>query len=304
MFSGFTIGMLGITIMGWIYKSDPIKRGNAELKFVTFMAQACVAAYSGVVRYHGVLPSKKSNQIFVANHTTMNDVLLLLQLRPFCFVGQSHKAPFVKYIQNVVLSSLKCIWFDWKVKHDRELVKRQLRKHISDINNPRLLLFPEGTCVNNEFCVQFKRGAFSLGDEVEVCPVAIKYNKLFSDPYWVRRDQPFYMNVLELMSSWAVVADVWFLPPQKRKVEETIDQFALRVKSSIAKAAGLKDVAWNGYLKHYKPSDRVIKAKKQIFKNRLLKRFRHLDRLIKDLKQDADIAGAYIKAVPPRKVDL
>jgi hypothetical protein len=26
-----------------------------------------------------------------------------------------------------------------------------------------LLIFPEGTCVNNEYCVMFKRGAFDLG---------------------------------------------------------------------------------------------------------------------------------------------
>jgi len=308
MLSGFVIGMLGITIMGIIYKKKPEKRVKVELKFITFMAQACVAAFGGVVKYHGVLPRKKANQIYVANHTTMNDVLLLLQLRPFCIVGQAHSAPFVKYLQNVVLNSLRCIWFDRKAKHDREKVKRRLREHISDVRNPRLLLFPEGTCVNNEFCVQFKRGAFSMGDEVEVCPVAIKYNKLFSDPYWVSRDQPFHLNVLELMSSWAVVADVWFLPPQKRRLEESVDEFASRVKRSIAEAAGLKDVAWNGYLKHYKPSDRVIQAKKQIFKNRLLKRFRNLDRLIREFeKEEAYVGGGTtygFPAVKPRKVDL
>jgi len=288
LLGGFGIFMLGISITGVIYKDDPVKRNQIEIYFVTFMAKAFVAALGGVIKYHGVLPRKKANQIYVANHSTMNDVLLLLQLRPFCMVGQAHSAKFVKYMQTVILASLHCIWFDRKAKTDREMVKRKLKEHIADIGNPRLLLFPEGTCVNNEYCVQFKRGAFSLGDEVEVCPIAIKYNKSFSDPYWVSRNQPFHMNVLELMCSWAVVADVWFLEPQKRRVEETVDQFSARVKKMIADAAGLKNVAWNGYLKHYKPSERVIQAKKRLFKERLSKRFPNLEKQIAEIDEEEE----------------
>jgi len=45
--------------------------------------------------------------------------------------------------------------------------------HIQDLSNPPLLIFPEGVCVNNEYIVMFKQGAFSLG--AEICPIAIKY---------------------------------------------------------------------------------------------------------------------------------
>ena len=40
---------------------------------------------------------------------------------------------------------------------------------------PLAHLFP-GTCVNNEYVVQFKKGVFELG--VPINPVAIKYNKV------------------------------------------------------------------------------------------------------------------------------
>lgn len=46
-------------------------------------------------------------------------------------------------------------------------------------------MFPEGTCVNNEYVVMFKQGAFQLGKSV--VPVAIKYNKVFVDAYWNSR---------------------------------------------------------------------------------------------------------------------
>jgi len=34
-----------------------------------------------------------------------------------------------------------------------------------------------GTCVNNEYVVQFKKGAFEMG--AVVCPIAIKYKYVF-----------------------------------------------------------------------------------------------------------------------------
>jgi hypothetical protein len=58
----------------------------------------------------------------------------------------------------------------------------------------------------------FKRGAFELG--ATVCPIAIKYNKIFVDGFWNSRKQSFTQHLLKLMSSWAVVCDVYFLEPQ------------------------------------------------------------------------------------------
>ncbi len=48
----------------------------------------------------------------------------------------------------------------------------RMKEHVANPAAVPLLIFPEGTCVNNEYCVLFKRGAFDLG--ATVCPVAIK----------------------------------------------------------------------------------------------------------------------------------
>lgn len=45
-----------------------------------------------------------------------------------------------------------------------------------------LLIFPEGTCVNNEYCVMFKRGAFDLG-----APGSDSADLLFPPCAWPRR---------------------------------------------------------------------------------------------------------------------
>ena len=114
-------------------------------------------------------------------------------------------------------------------------------------------------CVNNEYIVQFKQGAFDMG--AEVIPIAIKYNKIFVDAFWNSRAQAFPMHLLTLMCSWAVVCDVWYLSPQRRREAEgeTAIEFSERVKRMIAERAGLKNVSWDGYLKHFRPSARYVK---------------------------------------------
>lgn len=48
----------------------------------------------------------------------------------------------------------------------------RLKMHISDPTNPPILIFPEGTCINNTSVMQFKKGSFEVGGVIY--PVAIK----------------------------------------------------------------------------------------------------------------------------------
>lgn len=49
-----------------------------------------------------------------------------------------------------------------------------LKRHVksSDTWRNPMIIFPEGTCVNNKYAIRFQKGAFELG--VKVCPVGIK----------------------------------------------------------------------------------------------------------------------------------
>ena len=55
----------------------------------------------------------------------------------------------------------------------------------------------------------------------------------------------------KLMTSWAVVCDVYFLEPQKKGKDESAQQFAERVQRLIAERAKLQIAPWDGYLKYY-----------------------------------------------------
>ena len=47
-----------------------------------------------------------------------------------------------------------------------------------------------------------------------------------------------------MMTSWAIVCDVWYLPPMKRQTDEDAITFANRVKAEIASQGGLVDLMW------------------------------------------------------------
>merc|ERR1719242_2747138 len=258
-----------------LFKNDAERLKQWELWSLTLCCQMIIVSWGGVVEYKGVIPQQKPNQIYVANHTTILDLFLFLQLVPFSAVGQLQSSrPSIAWIQLEFLKSLHCIWFNRSEQKDRAAAMRRIKEHIGNPETPRLIIFPEGTCVNNEYCIQFKKGAFSLG--AEICPVAIKYNPSFIDAYWISRERSFPMHVFDIMTSWAMVVEVHYLEPQMKEEKESDIEFSNRVKAMIAKAGGLKNVAWNGYLKHYVASERVIDASKKVLAQQLDKLYQKI----------------------------
>ncbi|MCO5598927.1 hypothetical protein L7F22_053026 [Adiantum nelumboides] len=250
-----------------VLRSHDHLRQTLERGLVEFMCSVFVASWTGVVKYHGPRPSRRPKQVFVANHTSMIDFVILEQMTAFAVIMQKHPG-WVGLLQTTILENLGCIWFNRTEAKDREIVAKKIKQHIEDSERNPLLIFPEGTCVNNEYTVMFKKGAFEVG--CDVCPIAIKYNKIFVDAFWNSKKQSFTMHLLRLMTSWAVVCEVWYLEPQTMQPTETPVQFAERVRDLIAKRAGIKKVAWDGYLKYHRPSPKLTEKKQQSFTSSIL----------------------------------
>ncbi len=213
------------------------------------MCKIWLLSISAFVRYHGKKPKLSEPQIFVANHTSFTDFFLMSShLFPHATVAQVHGGLF-GFLQRHALHLNGSLFFYRDESKDREKLARKMREHTQNWKRSPLIIFPEGTCVNNEYTVLFHKGAFELG--CAICPVAIKYNKRLLDPYWNTREQTFTQHMLYLMTRWFMIADVWWLPAAHILPSETSIEFANRVKSQISKAAGLKDLSWNGYMKNY-----------------------------------------------------
>ncbi|XP_043600640.1 glycerol-3-phosphate acyltransferase 3 isoform X5 [Bombus pyrosoma] len=193
----------------------------------------------------------------------------LLPLRIFiCFVGigQRHGG-FLGILQRALARASPHIWFERCEVKDREAVTRRLKKHVSDPTNPPILIFPEGTCINNTSVMQFKKGSFEVGGVIY--PVAIKYDPRFGDAFWNSSRYSMIQYLYMTMSSWAIVCDVWYLPPMYRNEGESAIDFANRVKSVIARQGGLVDLQWDGQLKRIKPKKELREKQQEELSKRL-----------------------------------
>ena len=62
-------------------------------------------------RYHGPRPVNRPNHVWVSNHTSMIDYIILTAYSPFAVIMQLHPG-WVGFLQTKVLNCLGCLWFN------------------------------------------------------------------------------------------------------------------------------------------------------------------------------------------------
>lgn len=185
-----------------------------------------------------------SNGICVANHTTPVDTVFLASDNVYTLTGQWQPG-VLQFFQSIIGKAGSHLWFDRGEMRDRTLVKQRLRTHTDTEGSLPVLMFPEGVCINNSAVFQFSKGSFEAG--ADIYPIAMKYDLRFGDPFW--GEFGFFMHLLRMWSSWAIVLNVHYLPMMRINDFETPIQFADRVKTTIAHSIGLQDLKWNGFVK-------------------------------------------------------
>ncbi|KAI2810704.1 transferase [Blomia tropicalis] len=203
-------------------------------------------AFSGIITFHDRQNMAKPGGITVANHTSPIDVAILASDNCYALVGQ-RQGGLLGMLQGALQRASNHIWFERFELRDRQLVTLRLKEHVNHPDNLPILIFPEGTCINNSAVMMFKKGSFELNSVVY--PIAIKYDPKFGDPFWNSSKHGYMYYLMMMMTSWAIVCDVWYLPPMRKLPNEDAVQFANRVKSEIANKGGLVDLQWDGQLK-------------------------------------------------------
>ncbi|KAF4026219.1 hypothetical protein G4228_018282 [Cervus hanglu yarkandensis] len=223
----------------------------------------CVRALTAIITYHDSRKNRPRNGgICVANHTSPIDVIILASDGYYAMVGQVHGG-LMGVIQRAMVKACPHVWFERSEVKDRHLVARRLTEHVQDKSKLPILIFPEGTCINNTSVMMFKKGSFEIG--ATVYPVAIKYDPQFGDAFWNSSKYGMVTYLLRMMTSWAIVCSVWYLPPMTRQAEEDAVQFANRVKSAIARQGGLVDLLWDGGLKREKVKDTFKEEQQKLY---------------------------------------
>jgi glycerol-3-phosphate O-acyltransferase 3/4 len=90
---------------------DPVKRLKYEQSLVQFMCMCFTASWTAVIRYHGPKPIARANHVWVCNHTSMIDYIILCAYSPFAVIMQLHPG-WVGFLQTQVLNCLGCLWFN------------------------------------------------------------------------------------------------------------------------------------------------------------------------------------------------
>ena len=158
---GFMLFFMAKPIVNRAFRNDRKRRRHFQRLLIRFLCGAFALSWSAVIKYHGARPPRRANQVFVANHTSLIDVVVLGLDQVYSFVGQRHVG-FVGLLQDYLLDGMDCLWFNRMETQDRQMVARKIREHVQDHERTPLLIFPEGTCVNNKHIVMFKRGVRKL----------------------------------------------------------------------------------------------------------------------------------------------
>ncbi|XP_020657424.3 glycerol-3-phosphate acyltransferase 3 isoform X2 [Pogona vitticeps] len=243
-----TVSMItGTTLVGQL-PNGSTKDWLSDLVHLT-CSRILVRALSGTIYYHNKENKPQKGGICVANHTSPIDVIILTNDGCYAMVGQSHGG-LMGVIQRATVKACPHVWFERSEMKDRHLVTRRLREHVANKDKLPILIFPEGTCINNTSVMMFKKGSFEIGGTIY--PVAIKYDPQFGDAFWNSSKYGIVSYLLRIMTSWAIVCHVWYLPPMTREEGEDAVHFANRVKSAIALQGGLTELPWDGGLKRAK----------------------------------------------------
>ncbi|VDM09485.1 unnamed protein product [Wuchereria bancrofti] len=222
---------------------------------------SCVSA---VITFNNRENRARNGGICVANHTSPIDVMILSTDCAYDLVGQRHSG-CLGILQRALSRASSHIWFERGEARDRSFVAEKLREHVDNKNLLPILIFPEGTCINNTSVMMFKKGSFEVG--TTIYPIAMKYDSRFGDPFWNSSQHGWFENCFRMFTSWAIICDVWYLEPMKKFPNENAIDFANRVKKEIAMRGGLVDLQWDGELKRSRvPTKLILHQQKKYFR--------------------------------------
>ena len=249
----FCLAMCWALVCTIFLKFVPIR--DAKLRYGFYISlvfnRMLSRVFSAIVTFHNTEYRATRASICVANHTSPIDVTILSTDNSFSMIGQKHGG-FFGFIQRCLSQTANHIWFERSESKDRHMVMQTMREHLENPDNLPLLIFPEGTCINNTSVMMFKKGSFEIR-EATIYPVAIKYDPRFGDAFWNSSKHQLIQYLILMMTSWAIVVDVYYLPPMKMEQDESSTDFARRVKAAIAKKGGFADLEWDGGLKRALP---------------------------------------------------
>ncbi|KAI1709805.1 acyltransferase domain-containing protein [Ditylenchus destructor] len=228
--------------------------GNTKTKIALIYCRLFNAGSGLIANYHNPENRPTRPGVAVANHLSPNDIqIICADVNPkqnyiYSVTGQKHQG-IIWTIERLVERLCPSIWLERASADERRAFTKAVL-HEARTSGP-VLIFPEGYCTNNTKVLQFRRAVFE--EDVNIHPIAVRQDARFGDSYW--SEDQFFHYLLRVLTSWAIVYDVYYLPVQRRYRHEDATEFARRVQCLIAEAADCAPAGYDGgvfYKQHEK----------------------------------------------------
>ena len=216
-----------ITLIPLLIAIQPASRNNAS-KFIKFWANIMCFLSLSPIKITGkehLTASKPA--IFMSNHTSYVDIVLLMKILPPNVVFVAKQALFNVPILSMLLKKLGCISVD-KTNSFQGL--EDIQKITLALNEGRsIFIFPEGTFTYSAGLHPFKLAAFKIAQALKmpICPIAIKGARhMLRDESYLFTPHPMTMTIGQLIY------------PEGDNELKRIIQLKNTVRSEIAKHCG------------------------------------------------------------------
>uniref|UniRef100_A0A7E4UMR8 PlsC domain-containing protein n=1 Tax=Panagrellus redivivus TaxID=6233 RepID=A0A7E4UMR8_PANRE len=223
--------LTGCAVLAVIVKFDERQRLYIGRTFCRLFS-----ASTGLIGYYEKHSEHRPQKpgIAVSNHVSSNDIMVLYsdpENTGYTITGQKHSGiiGWVEKTSDYVASTL---WMNRADAKDRTEFQKILLNYATDKTKNPILLFPEGYCTNAVAVSQFRRGCFI--ENVDVYPIAMRQDSRLGDAFW--KEDTYLPYILRLLTSYAIIYHIKYLPSMRRKQNETAESFAYRVQKAIAEA--------------------------------------------------------------------
>jgi len=183
-----------------------------------------------------VTDGKEKANIYIVNHTSWVDVLVLLcttnNVPSFVAKKSIEKVPLIGFDSRV----WQCIYVD-RLSHNGEGTGAILKERATDYQMPEIVVFPEGTTSNGKQLIRFHTGGFLSG--LPVKPVILRYPHKHFSPAWESISA--YKHMFRLMTQFSNYVEVTYLPVYvPSQAEKTNPElYSRRVQRLMADALGV-----------------------------------------------------------------
>lgn len=201
-----------------VKKAQPIAQDKDSLtKLKKSWAEALLKAFRVQVEVHGEL-SNLPQMIFVGNHISYLDIILLLAINPrLSFVAKKEVShwPFI----GTAATLAETIFVSRNNKTSRDSVKKNLIQ-LLETENRHIVVFPSGTTRIDE-SAPWRKGIFEVAQKTQVPVQAFRLVYTPLRPVAYIENDTLLTHMMKLSFKPLILARLEFLPPQILNATDT-----------------------------------------------------------------------------------